>query len=233
MKKNILISILLVCSTNFIFAQNNDSEEKYSFAFDIAPSVTWFTNTNSTIDINDGARAKFSGGFTFYANYASENKVSVFTGINYNSYGGWLKSELLPLRARYAFQEIEIPVGVRLRSNPLDGWRIAFHAGLGLGITTIGKATLPGQYKNKNFDYKPSPLRATYQFAIGAEYNLQIVAITAKIRYQGGISNSYFYRGNQIFKPINVLDLQQTHDALHETITFRPSMIELVLGVIL
>ena len=70
MKKNILITILLVCSTNFIFAQNNDSEENYSFAFDIAPSVTWFTNTNSTVDINDGARAKFSGGFIFYANYA-------------------------------------------------------------------------------------------------------------------------------------------------------------------
>jgi hypothetical protein len=206
----------------------------------------------------DGAKMKFNGGLVVYFNYGDENKYSVFTGLNYNSYGGFLEGNLAAAKAngnanaaaqlvtgpnkerlKYNFGEFEIPVGVRLRTGSFGNWRFAAHLNLGLAVTVHGNASMKDystynldDYSRKTYSYSPMRLRGTYGLALGAEYDLDAVVLTGKVRYKGSMSNMYFYNDG-MFNPSATLNLQDKEDKTYsENVTFLPHILELAIGVL-
>jgi len=184
MKKSI---IYLAMAAMALSASKVSAEEgKVTFGLEVAPAVTWLTMSDHPEIEEDGAKMKFNGGLVVYFNYGDENKYSVFTGLNYNSYGGFLEGNLVsaaahgnanavkitnntdPIvgclnkeRLKYNFGEFEIPVGVRLRTGSFGNWRFACHLNLGLAVTVHGNASMKDYSTYKLDDYS----RKTYSYS--------------------------------------------------------------------
>lgn len=95
---------------------NAADEERFTFGLEVAPSVSWLTNGGHKNVESDGAKFKFAGGLVAYYNFGVDNKYAVFSGINYNGYGGQMKGDILSnngkigtTQVEYDFQELEIP----------------------------------------------------------------------------------------------------------------------------
>lgn len=256
MKKSI---IYLAMAAMALSAGKVSAEEgKVTFGLEVAPAVTWLTMSDHPEIEEDGAKMKFNGGLVVYFNYGDENKYSVFTGLNYNSYGGFLEGNLASAalkgnanaaaqtalglnkeRLKYNFGEFEIPVGVRLRTGSFGNWRFAAHLNLGLAVTVHGNASMKDygdyqldDYSRKTYSYSPMRLRGTYGLALGAEYDLDAVVLTGKVRYKGSMSNMYFYKDG-MFNPSATLNLQDKEDKTYsENVTFLPHILELAIGVL-
>ena len=258
MKKSI---IYLAMAAMALSAGKVSAEEgKVTFGLEVAPAVTWLTMSDHPEIEEDGAKMKFNGGLVVYFNYGDENKYSVFTGLNYNSYGGFLEGNLAAAaakgnanaaaqlvtgpnkeRLKYNFGEFEIPVGVRLRTGSFGNWRFAAHLNLGLAVTVHGNASMKDyngaaypfdDYSRKTYSYSPMRLRGTYGLALGAEYDLDAVVLTGKVRYKGSMSNMYFYKDG-MFNPSATLNLQDPEDKTYsENVTFLPHILELAIGVL-
>ena len=258
MKKSIIYLAMAVMALS---AGNVSAEEgKVTFGLEVAPAVTWLTMSDHPEIEEDGAKMKFNGGLVVYFNYGDENKYSVFTGLNYNSYGGFLEGNLAAAaakgnanaaaqlvtgpnkeRLKYNFGEFEIPVGVRLRTGSFGNWRFAAHLNLGLAVTVHGNASMKDyngaaypfdDYSRKTYSYSPMRLRGTYGLALGAEYDLDAVVLTGKVRYKGSMSNMYFYKDG-MFNPSATLNLQDPEDKTYsENVTFLPHILELAIGVL-
>ena len=258
MKKSIIYLAMAVMALS---AGNVSAEEgKVTFGLEVAPAVTWLTMSDHPEIEEDGAKMKFNGGLVVYFNYGDENKYSVFTGLNYNSYGGFLEGNLASAalkgnanaaaqtalglnkeRLKYNFGEFEIPVGVRLRTGSFGNWRFAAHLNLGLAVTVHGNASMKDyngaaypfdDYSRKTYSYSPMRLRGTYGLALGAEYDLDAVVLTGKVRYKGSMSNMYFYKDG-MFNPSATLNLQDKEDKTYsENVTFLPHILELAIGVL-
>ena len=259
MKKSI---IYLAMAAMALSAGKVSAEEgKVTFGLEVAPAVTWLTMSDHPEIEEDGAKMKFNGGLVVYFNYGDENKYSVFTGLNYNSYGGFLEGNLAAAaangnanalyqkslfapnkeRLKYNFGEFEIPVGVRLRTGSFGNWRFAAHLNLGLAVTVHGNASMKDyngatypldDYNRKTYSYSPMRLRGTYGLALGAEYDLDAVVLTGKVRYKGSMSNMYFYNDG-MFNPSATLNLQDKEDKTYsENVTFLPHILELAIGVL-
>ena len=259
MKKSI---IYLAMAAMALSAGKVSAEEgKVTFGLEVAPAVTWLTMSDHPEIEEDGAKMKFNGGLVVYFNYGDENKYSVFTGLNYNSYGGFLEGNLAAAaakgnanaaaqlvtgpnkeRLKYNFGEFEIPVGVRLRTGSFGNWRFAAHLNLGLAVTVHGNASMKDyngandykydDYSRKTYSYSPMRLRGTYGLALGAEYDLDAVVLTGKVRYKGSMSNMYFYNDG-MFNPSATLNLQDKEDKTYsENVTFLPHILEIAVGVL-
>ncbi|MBQ3895830.1 MAG: outer membrane beta-barrel protein [Paludibacteraceae bacterium] len=258
MKKSI---IYLAMAAMALSASKVSAEEgKVTFGLEVAPAVTWLTMSDHPEIEEDGAKMKFNGGLVVYFNYGDENKYSVFTGLNYNSYGGFLEGNLASAalkgnanaaaqtalglnkeRLKYNFGEFEIPVGVRLRTGSFGNWRFAAHLNLGLAVTVHGNASMKDyngaaypldDYSRKTYSYSPMRLRGTYGLALGAEYDLDAVVLTGKVRYKGSMSNMYFYKDG-MFNPSATLNLQDPEDKTYsENVTFLPHILEIAVGVL-
>lgn len=259
------ISVILASVTClfYSFTASAIDEGKVTFGLEVAPAVTWLgMNDHPEVEC-DGAKMKFNGGIVVYFNYGDENKYSVFTGLNYNSYGGFLKGDLVKAakdgrtvssvyaspaginsryeRVKYNFGEFEIPVGVRFRTGDINNWRFAAFLNLGLGITVHGNASMKDynsaiyqldNYTRKNFNYSPMRFRGTYGIALGAEYDLEAVVLTGKVRYKGSMTNMYFYK-DDMFNPSASLNLNANYDRHYsENVCFMPHTLELAVGVL-
>lgn len=238
------MAVVALMSGNSVMASE---EGQWSFALDVAPAISWLgTGDNNEVD-GDGARMKINPGLTVYYNFGNENRYSAFTGLNLNSFGGWLKGTpksnvVASERVRYAFQEMEIPVGVRFRTGAYGSFRFAVHLNLGLGIPVSGKAydysVSPVQVAGlsdiedgDNGSYSTAPVRMTYGLAVGTEYDLDFVVLTGKIRYKGSLTNMYFHNDGP-FTAAKALNLADKDGIYNKGVAYRPSLLELAIGVI-
>jgi hypothetical protein len=236
---------------------NAADEERFTFGLEVAPSVSWLTNGGHKNVESDGAKFKFAGGLVAYYNFGADNKYAVFSGINYNGYGGQMKGDILDSKngkigttqVEYDFQELEIPLGLRFRTGSVGPVRFTAHANLGLGIVTTGHAeghsiaenstdgSLVGTfYDGKPSNYGPARLRGTFGLALGAEYDVDAAIITAKIRWRGGLTNTYFHKNG--LTPVRTLDLSdELYDQCHgnyysNRLHMRAHSIDFVVGVL-
>ncbi len=255
--KKILVPLILIGCLMTGLKSFASEEGRWTFALDFAGGVAWLSpGSNSEVE-SDGVRLKFNPGLLVYRNFGSENRYSLFTGLNINSYGGWLKGNVsncdltyngvtysnvsVSERVRYNFRELEIPVGMRLRTGNNGPWRFGFHLNLGLGVTVLGDAytddlkvanvVVVNGYEGDNFDYSPALLRMTFGVAIGTEYDLDFVTLTTKLRYKGSVTNMYFY-DHGMFNPGRALNLRVDNNYYSKNITYRPSILEFVVGVL-
>ena len=260
MKKILLSLAALVVMAPSTVSAIEDSP--ISFGIDIAPAITWLGMGSHPEVESDGSKMKFNAGVDVYYSFGSDYKYSIYTGLNYNNYGGWLKGDIAATaaehgkeatatseRAKYNFSELELPIGVRFRTGNFGKFRFAAHINLGIAAVLYGHATMGGHdymygdrhivhnsYDKESYEYSPMRVRGTFGIAIGAEYNLlDAVVLTAKLRYKGSITNMYFYNSDDtnMSNPSATLDLKNSDDNFYsDPVTFRPHIFELVLGVL-
>lgn len=227
------ISILLITFFSTVSGQGKGSEpfQKVSLGIELSPAFTWLNIHNDQIE-SDGGKLKLNVGLNAFINMT--DKYAIATGLHINSYGGQLKG--VYDEVSYKFNEIELPIGLKLKTGPFDDWRFTANMGLGMGILFNGSATKDtgdNTYKNEEYDYSLFPVRALYNLGIGLEYDLHGAILTGRINYKGWLSSIYFY-DHGIGNESKNLDLSKSHESptYSHDIYFKPSSLEFVLGVI-
>ena len=145
-----------------------------------------------------------------FANNFTEN-YSLITGFNINTFGGGLKDITVNPNTtkRYTFSEVEIPVGLRLKTLPYDN--ITYVAELGLGASYIFKALDSDDINVATMAY---PFRLSYKLGAGIEYNLQGTTLLGQLNFNGGLTN--IFRASSFSTPMD----------------FKPTILEISVGVL-
>lgn len=173
--KNLLLTACLIAGfTSATKAQGvNYSPSSSSYGIDtkplrfgayLAPTMAWMTSTSKTDGdknyavSNDGSKVGFMYGlimeYYFQPNYA------FVTGLQMNMGGGKMSMARLATTAEkstiqkasfdYSISLIEIPVALKLRTNPIGDLRFFGQAGVTLGIRTAKKASYQLTYFDEN-----------------------------------------------------------------------------------
>ncbi|MVN21796.1 porin family protein [Mucilaginibacter arboris] len=177
--------------------QSSFSERNIQLGFTLSPNIGWMRVTNSgNSAISTGARAGISygvlGDFGFDRNYFFSTAFTV-TSINGN-----LSQPLIADAANYTgtykLQYIEIPLTLKLKSNPTDLARFYGQFGLGTGIKISGKESVnnSGNYTLTDANI----FRASLIVGAGAEWHLSTglklqTGLTLNHGLTNTLSNSY------------------------------------------
>lgn len=210
MKKSFIITFSFIFVTLLTMAQSAKTVSDVNFGIKVSPAFTWFEDSaNNTNYKTDGADLKINTGFMF-ANNFTEN-YSLITGFNINTFGGGLKDITVNPNTtkRYTFSEVEIPVGLRLKTVPYDN--ITYVAELGLGASYIFKALDSDDVNVATMTY---PFRLSYKLGAGIEYDLQGTTLLGQINFNGGLTN--------IFRS----------SAFPTQMDFKPTILEISVGVL-
>ncbi len=208
MKRTFLLSMLTICLTG-LFAQQN-----VRFGFTASPGITWLAPDNKNIN-NEGVRFAFTYGAIVDFIIDDNERYSITTGAQIAMDGGKLsgmpltrlpgQSSTLTAKVQY----LELPVGLKLRSNETSG-NMTFYGILGVvnGINIRSRAdwfyeNLPEEVrfdeKNirlKNLQFYPNtikkvvPYQLSLQFEGGTEFRVaENTAIVGGIFFRNGFTN--------------------------------------------
>ncbi len=173
----------------------------FNFGLTAAPVISWM-NPNVDFIKGDGAKIGFSWGFIAEKNFA-EN-YSITSGFNMLFNGGKLKISnstngvVTSVTNRdYFLKYIEIPVTLKMRTNPIAGIRYFGRVGLGsafkIGSKSIDEVTIigAGTVTNPKVTYnKISFARESLIIGLGGEYELnEGPKIGVELTYNNGFTN--------------------------------------------
>lgn len=205
MKKLLICSAttLLFLQASPLFAQEttasvtNIDSKKFRFGVFVAPTMSWMRPTTDKTDDgqyapkNNGSKLGFTYGLMAEYNFA-EN-YAIVTGLQVNMTGGKITSNYLGSEKtsvvtaadfNYRLNYLEIPVGLKLRTDPISGFRFFGQLGLTTGFNIAKKATYTVNYldgnnkaqvsKGENEKIKGTlaiaPVMFTMNIGAGAEY---------------------------------------------------------------
>lgn len=146
---------------------NRIDTRKLSLGVYVAPTLSWMhPTTNKTTDgefaaSNNGSKVGFMYGFM--ADYHFTRNYSIVTGLQVNMSGGNILSErsggnsagagsVNSADYEYALQYLEIPVAIKMNTNPINGFRFFGQVGLTVGFNIAKKANYTINYINDNGD---------------------------------------------------------------------------------
>ncbi len=193
MKKYLLIAIITISGLN-TFAQSD-----LRFTVFVDPKFAWMKSDLNSID-NDGSKFGVNIGLNvdkfFAKNYA------IMTGISIDNTGGNLKfdnaktlqtgsgDEDLPAGStiHYKLQYIDIPLGLKLKTNEIGYWTFFTHLGLNGGINIKATAEVDDfTLQNENISDEIRLFNLGYYIGAGAEYSIGgNAAIVAGLTYTNG-----------------------------------------------
>lgn len=159
------------------------SAQKISFGVFADPVISWFSSDTKATK-NDGARAGFNFGITFNKYFAENYAFS--TGISILSAGGRLTdtadivmkfnnfSKPVPKNdpVIYKVQYLNIPVGLKFKSNQIG--YIVFFSDIGIDpkIVIGGKADIPPDIEGETAMNELRRFNLGYHIMAGVEYSL-------------------------------------------------------------
>ncbi len=230
MKSMKKITVLLV----FLLAAGPllaDNDFGFRFGLTASPNLSWFRTETRHYD-NRGAQPGFSYGLI--VDYEFAQNYAVTSGLNILSTGGRMRypyldqgTEELEKRRDYNLRYLEIPVGLKLRTDEMGFITYYGHFGLGLGFNIRAKADdriyLDDQSTLRSSDVDISDetrfLRASLVIGAGVEYNLG-----GQTSLLGGLT---FHNGFS-----NILDVDNPHPDVKSSPSAVNNYLELTLGVI-
>lgn len=202
---------LLICSaTTLLFLQASPlfaqeetptlttiDSKKFRFGVFVSPTMSWMRPTTDKTDDgqyapeNNGSKIGFIYGLMAEYNFA-EN-YAIVTGLQVNMTGGKIGSTYLGSESssvvkaadfNYRLNYLEIPVGLKLRTDPISGFRFFGQLGLTTGFNIAKKATYTVNYVDGNGKAQTStgenekikgtlaiaPMMFTMNIGAGAEY---------------------------------------------------------------
>lgn len=194
MKKYLFISILLISSVQ-LFAQKTNLR----FTVFVDPKFSWMKSDYNSID-NDGSKLGVNIGLNV-DNFFADN-YALMSGISIDNTGGNLKfenaktlqtgsgEENLPAGSviNYKLQYINIPLGLKLKTNEIGYWTFFTHLGLNGGINIKATAEVDDfELENENISDEVRLFNLGYFIGAGAEYSIGgNAAIVAGLTYTNG-----------------------------------------------
>ncbi|RQO30482.1 hypothetical protein DBR32_13025 [Taibaiella sp. KBW10] len=212
MRKILLLLSSFVTLANASFAQDAPMQsssygidtKKLRFGAYVAPTMSWMRATSKTDDnknyniTNDGTKVGFTYGLM--AEYYFQDNYAIVTGLQMNSGGGKLTMERVSSVGeantvqkgvfQYNISYLEIPVGIKLRTDPISNFRLFGQVGLTLGINVAKKASYDLNYYDSDtkiqsisqskdklttsstFGTAVAPVMLSMNIGLGAEYPL-------------------------------------------------------------
>jgi hypothetical protein len=211
MNKNIIVGVLLAFIST-INAQNIEfpkptidlskvdiskidlsklNMEKFNFGFKLSPSIGWLDVNH--YDMQAGG-ASLNFGIGGIAEYTINNLISVVSGINYNTFGGYvldnqsLNDATTADNFKINYSQIEVPLGVKIKTPALGRISYFVHGGLTSGF--VLSASEKHKKTNKNQVSSPVdiysltiPTNAGFLVSVGSQFK-----ITKKINLIGEIA---------------------------------------------
>lgn len=194
---------LLCLQTSATFGQEdlssslNIDSKKFRFGVFIAPTMSWMRPTTDKTDDGQYAPENKGGkiGFTYglMAEYNFAENYALVTGLQVNMTGGKISSRYLGSETasvvknsdfNYRFNYLEIPVALKLRTDPISGFRFFGQLGLTTGFNLAKKASYTVNYLDASGQSMTStgenekikgtlaiaPVMFTMNIGAGAEY---------------------------------------------------------------
>ncbi len=210
------IALTLVFAA-FCFLAAFSQDEGFRFGFHASPSFTWMANNSDNKAVEaDGANFAFKFG-AIGENYFRENYAIKF-GINMSfNQGGGLLFNSIPdstnvalfndsqpetlsngvTKAKFNYQYIEIPFGLKMRTNEMGSMRYFAEIPLiTLGINVAARAKLDDG-NSFRVGKDTGIFQLSWGLGGGAEYAIsESTSITAGLFFQSGIINTYFGKTN-------------------------------------
>jgi len=195
MKKYLFISILIISSIQ-AFAQHSNLR----FTVFVDPKFTWMNSDYTAID-NDGSKMGVNIGLNVDKFFA--DNYAIMTGVSINNVGGNLTfnmdgkelktnggNELLNngSTVEYKLQYINVPLGLKLKTNEIGYWTFFTHLGLNSGINIKATAEVDDvDLPNENISKEIRLFNLGYYIGAGAEYSIGgNAAIVVGLTYTNG-----------------------------------------------
>lgn len=194
MKKYLLISILLVSSFQ-LFAQTTNLR----FTVFVDPKFSWMNSDFNSIE-NDGSKFGVNIGLNVDNFFA--NNYAIMTGISIDNTGGNLKFEdsktlktgsgdqVLPAGSsiNYKLQYINVPLGLKFKTNEIGYWTFFTHLGLNGGVNIKATAEVDDvELENENISDEVRLFNLGYYIGAGTEYSIAgNTAIVVGLTYTNG-----------------------------------------------
>jgi hypothetical protein len=176
----------------------NAQYKKFNFGLKAAPQVGWI-RTNADTYTSDGARLGFGWGFVTEVNFTENHSFA--TGFNVLFNGGKLKypdiyqTNTGTMSRTYKLKAIEIPLTLKMRTNPIGDFQYFGQIGFGTGFLLNAKGadeftygttveTDEGNLSNVAF------LRESLIIGLGAEYTLDAgTTLGLGLQYNNGFTD--------------------------------------------
>lgn len=171
----------------------------FSFGVRLTPSIGWLHVNHHDMQAG-GASLKFSVGGI--AEYSVNNLISVVSGVNYNNYGGYVfdNNSLNDITTadnfRLNYSQIEVPLGVKIKTPAMGRISYFLHGGLTSGF--VLSATEKIKSINSNQINTPTdiysltnPSSAGFVVSVGSELRiLRKFRLIGEIAYKRALTNT-------------------------------------------
>ncbi len=173
--------------------------EQFNFGFRISPAIGWLNVNHYDLQAG-GASLKF--GIGGIAEYSINNLISVVSGINYNSYGGYvfdnqsLNDVSTADNFKLNYTQIEVPLGLKIKTPALG--RISYFLQGGLTSGFVLSATEKHKKINSNLVTTPTdiysftnPTNAGFLVSVGSQLKItRKINLIGEIAYKRTLTNT-------------------------------------------
>lgn len=151
-------------NTTFSGSSYGIDTKKFRFGAYLAPTMSWMRSTSKTNDdktyniANNGSKVGFTYGLM--AEYYFQDNYAIVSGLQMNMGGGKMgmaRSSEVPAKNTiktasfdYNLSFLEIPVAIKLRTDPVSNFRFFGQAGVTLGFRVARKAAYELTYFDEN-----------------------------------------------------------------------------------
>jgi hypothetical protein len=214
MKKLVLSLMFVAIGSTVLFAQSNYDEQKFHFGLKASPVVSWLRFEDDLAE-NDGIRIGFTYGlmteFAFTQNYAFltgvdvsyrggkyTSKRSITTFVPFDNQGNIIYIPQIietDIEVTQKFQIIEIPIGLKLKTNEIGYIKYYGIFGAQPGFIVKAEEDLESSNQDVKLDHSKRGNQSDFSFfnislnvGLGLEYNLGgSTAFTTGIHYTNGL----------------------------------------------
>ena len=168
--KFLIVLTIAILSANITNAQ----EQKFHFGLKVAPTIAWMKP--DTKDLNkDGSKLGFTYGLMGESNFASNYALTYGLQVTYR--GGILnyESAAFSTRTSYVLKYVELPIGIKMKTNEFNRYRYFGQFGLVPGLNLSAKTnTEKGSITESNIESKANitDINMSMMIALGAEYTI-------------------------------------------------------------
>jgi len=213
--------IVFLFSLLFLAGVELSAQSDFRFGFQLSPNFTWLSNNERNINGN-GTNLGVKIGVIGEKYFAGQDKYLFTFGIGFAfNQGGTLQhdiggdfwtnsiSEDNPLRVlpdgvnlKYGIQYVEIPIGLKLRTQEFGYLRYFIEPAFTLGLRTQARGSIDGagDISTEGIDIKKDVSFFNLSLGIGAgvEYSLgENLSLIGGLSYQGGLTDISVDDGQQ------------------------------------
>lgn len=152
----------------------NAQEQKFHFGLKVAPTIAWMKPDTKGLN-NDGSKLGFTYGLMGESNFSPNYAFTYGVQVAYR--GGILNydSATVLTRTSYVLKYVELPIGIKMKTNEFNRYRYFGQFGLVPGLNLSAKTTTEKRsVTESNIESKANitDINLSMMIALGAEYTI-------------------------------------------------------------